>query len=127
MSEDDTPWLHIRSQFTWHAEATIKGTRAGLSELLRAVTEALEVGTGSSSAFSSDGEGYDIEVTRSSTIAGIGKPTYLDEEARALAHHEREFLVRTSKHNREIEKEAFAALRWCRANGDPHKEMPHAA
>lgn len=119
---DATPWLHIRSQFTYHAEAVITGTRAGLSCLRDAVDAALESGTGTGNAFASDGEGYEIEVRRSSTVRGIGNPTYLDEEARSLAQLERDYLVRESKLRRKQEKEAYEALRWCRLNGNPHAQ-----
>ena len=116
-------WLHLRGQFTYHAEARIIGTRAGLEALRDAVTDALRDGKGEASVMASDGEGYGLEIVRSRTVSGLGKPTYLDQEARELAYYEREYLVRESKSRRKIEKEAFDALRWCRVNGDPHKAI----
>jgi len=120
MGEDKTPWLHVRGQFTYHAEATIRATKTGLLALLDAVQMALADGKGVAEVFASDGEGYELIVERSSTIAGIGKPTYANVEASALADMEKEFLVRESKMIREQNKEALIALAWCRANGNPH-------
>lgn len=115
-----TPWLHIRSQFTYHFEAEIRGTKAGLIALRSAVTAAIESQAGESDVFSSDGEGYRVNVHRVSTVANLGSPTYIDQEARELAYHERDFLIRQSKANRKFVREAEKALRWCRANGNPH-------
>jgi len=116
-----TPWLHIRSQSTYHFEANIRGTRAGLLALRDAIDQALAKQVGTAPVFASDGEGYHVSVQRSRTVSGIGRPTYLDEEARELLEHERATLTRTARHNYPIEREAQEALRWCRANGDPHK------
>lgn len=119
---ESLPWLHIRGQFTYHFEATIRGTAAGLTSLRNAIDAAIAEGRGEADAIASDGEGYEVIVERSSTVSGIGKPTYLDEEARALAVHERDFLTRYCRSNRAVEKEAYNALRWCRANGNPHAQ-----
>ena len=118
---NDAPWLHIRGQFTYHSEATIVGTKPGLIAIRAAIDQAINTGTGVVQVFATDGEGYDVEVRRSSTVAGLGKPTYADEEARNIAEHERAYLVRERKALRKQDKEALDALRWCRANGDPHK------
>lgn len=120
MGEDKTPWLHIRGQFTYHAEATIRATEAGLVALLDATQAAISDGKGVAEVFASDGEGYELIIERSSTISGIGKPTYADVEATALADMQREFLVRCDKLHRNQNREALAALAWCRANGNPH-------
>ena len=117
---DDVPWLHIRSQHTYHFEATIRGTQRGLEALKDALEIALQSGAATTYACASDGEGYEVHVARSSAVAGIGKPTYLDQEARELASREYAFLTRQYRNNRPIEKEAFEALAWCRANGNPH-------
>lgn len=120
MREDKTPWLHIRGQFTYHAEATIRATEEGLLALLDAVQTAIAEGKGVAEVFASDGEGYELIVERSSTIAGIGEPTYADAEAAALAAMEKDFLLRESKLHRAKNKEALSALSWCLANGNPH-------
>lgn len=117
-------WLHIRPQLTYHAEATIVGTSDGLEALRDAVNAALAEGAGKATVFASDGEGYNLAVQRTSTIAGLGAPTYLDEEARNLASMEREYLVRIDKASRQQEVDALQALRWCRANGNPHLDHP---
>ena len=116
-----TPWLHVRGQFTYHAEATIRGTAEGLAALRQAIDDALREGRGEAEVFATDGEGYGITVDRMRTVASLGKPQYLDEIGRQLAEAERAHLVRYSKQYRAQQKEALAALRWCRANGDPHK------
>lgn len=114
---DDTPWLHIRSQFTYHAEAEIRGTREGLTALRDAVNEALEGGVGEGRAYASDGEGYGLFIVRCATVSALGKPTYLNEEARQLAWHEAEYLTREEKHNRGVLARIKAELA---ASADTH-------
>jgi hypothetical protein len=121
---DIVGWLHVRSQCTYHHEAEIVGTRSGLEALQCAVEEALGTGTGTAAACASDGEGYALRVRRTSTIAGLGRPTYLDEIGRELADMERNHLVHTSRAVEKQAKEALEALRWCRVNGNPHLPTP---
>jgi hypothetical protein len=116
-------WLHLRPQFTYHAEASIVGTRKGIEALRDAVEAALSGGEGEATVCASGGEGYGLTVRCSRTIAGLGKPTYLDEEARHLAYMERDYLVRTSKFELKQQREALEALRWCRQNGNPHSAI----
>lgn len=121
MKVEETPWLHIRGQFTYHGEATIRGTTEGLMVLKETLDKALVCGRSDGLVFSSDGEGYSIAIERHSMVKGIGRPTYADEEARALANLERDYLVQETKAMRIQNKEAIEALIWCRQNGNPHK------
>lgn len=118
--DDETPLVHIRGQFTYHGEATIRGNVSGLIALRDALNEALENGSGERVVFATDGEGYEVIVERSSTVAGLGQPTYADQEARQIACDERDFLIRMSKSERKQQREARMALLWCRQNGSPH-------
>jgi hypothetical protein len=108
---DDTPWLNVRSQCTYHAEAYVRGTDAGLRALRDAIDAALAGKTGEARVFASDGEGYAIEVTRCGLVDEVGHPTYLDECARELAYREREYLVQEERHNRGVHKRIEAAIK----------------
>lgn len=77
-----TPWLHITSQFRWHGEAYITGTRDGLLALAGAINEALLNGDATAEVFATDGEGYGIVVRLSSTVGGLGRPVYFETLAR---------------------------------------------
>jgi hypothetical protein len=121
---DDTPWLHIRSQTTYHDAATIFGTRAGLTALFKAVGQAIDARQGTAQAVATDGEGYSVEVRSSQTLRDLGPPTYLDQIAREIAQYERDCLIRSSKLLVKQDAESIAALRWCRANGNPHLSAP---
>lgn len=54
--------LHIYAQETWHDDAYIGGTRECLEMLRKAIDEALESGYGQKQMFTSDGEGYKVNV-----------------------------------------------------------------
>lgn len=61
-----TPKLHIYGQVYNHDHAFIVGNKESLEKLRKAIEAALETGSavGEASAFSADGEGYDIKVYR---------------------------------------------------------------
>lgn len=120
MAKDDIPWLHIRSQSTYHDEAEIVGTKAGLEAALNAICVAIANRDGEASVFTNDGEGYRLSVRCSNRVRDLGEPFYVDEIARELANRERDFIVSNYKMIRKQDAEALKALRWCRANGDPH-------
>lgn len=118
-------WLHIKSQSRWHGSVIIRGTKAGLVALRDGLNAALDVGTSEASAFASDGEGYGIDIARCRTVSALGKPFYIDEAARDIASYERDQMIRHDKLIRTQNIEAIEALRWCRANGNPHvKDRP---
>lgn len=81
-------WLHVYGQFCWHSEATIRGTRDGLIALRDAIDAAIETGSGSAEVIASDGEGYSVDVIRSSTVRGIGRPEYIMEREHELGKQE---------------------------------------
>ena len=56
------PLLHVYAQPVWHEDAFIVGNRAALEDLRRAINTALSTGSGTASAFVSDGEGYDCNI-----------------------------------------------------------------
>lgn len=58
------PWCHIYGQSHWHAEAVIEATPAALTVLRDAIDAALKNGreADSDSLFTTDGEGYHVEV-----------------------------------------------------------------
>lgn len=95
-----TPWLHMHGQFSYHGEATIVGSRDGLTALRAALDKALADGQGEASVFATDGEIYHVIVRRSRTIRDMGEPPYLDEIARNIACAERGFIAKMDKHNR---------------------------
>lgn len=94
-------WLHVYGQFCWHSEAYIRGTREGLVVLRDALNTAIETGSGSAEVFASDGEGYSVDVIRSSTVHGIGRPEYIMEREYELGQQElrrqREFKLLAKK------------------------------
>jgi pyruvate/2-oxoacid:ferredoxin oxidoreductase beta subunit len=85
---DDTPWMHLISQFYEHGEAYITGTEAGLLALRDAIEEAILNGDGKAAVFSTDGEGYRVVVRKSNTVAGCGEPVYFETLARNAFHTE---------------------------------------
>ena len=87
---DNLEWLHVYGQFTYHSEATIKGTRAGLISLRAAIDEALASGRGEARLIASDGEGYRAEIICVSTHAELGPPEYVLEESQRLLTQEAE-------------------------------------
>ena len=95
------PWLHIYGQFGPHGAATITGTHAGLIALRDALTEALENGSASTSAFTSDGEGYGIAVARSN-LRNLGRLPYLESviDARVDDERKRYWRILTAAENR---------------------------
>ena len=117
---DDTPWLHIRSQSRWHGEASIVGTKAGLFVLRDGIARAIATGLADAEAFSSDGEGYGVTIARCRTVGALGSPVYFEEVARDLVEMERRLSEPANKCIRAQSREAMDALRWCRANGNPH-------
>lgn len=96
-SIQDEEWLHIRGQFTYHSQARIAGTTAGLIALRDAINSAIETGVGAAEAYASDGEGYAVDVIRCRTISALGEPPYLDEIARQIAVSERESVAKMEK------------------------------
>jgi hypothetical protein len=70
------PWLHIYAQYTNHAPATIRGTKEGLIALRDALTAAIDNGKGEGTAYTSDGEGYPIEVQRVNVLNFLGRLPY---------------------------------------------------
>lgn len=92
-------WLHIRGQFSYHGEAYIVGSRAGLLALRAAIDEALEHGEGEAIAYANDGEGYAVTVRRTSRLRDMGSPPYIDRLSEARANYEREWMQKTQRHN----------------------------
>ena len=56
--------LHLYGQSQWHFPAEIIGNREGLIKLRDAIDLALRQGKAEFPAMASDGEGYDLTVTR---------------------------------------------------------------
>lgn len=76
---DSLEWLHVYGQYTWHADATLRGTKEGLLKLRAAIDAALESGKGEAVVMASDGEGYRLQVICVSTHALLGEPEYIHE------------------------------------------------
>lgn len=78
MSKSKPPveFLHVYGQYLWHGEAVIRGTREALVLVRKAIDDALEGGEGYADLLATDGEGYQLVVVKSSTIAGVGQPDY---------------------------------------------------
>lgn len=74
------PWMHVYGQYMPHDCATLRGTVAALTAVRNAIDVALKEGTGTAEVFASDGEGYKINVTRTSTFAQLGAPEYIYEK-----------------------------------------------
>lgn len=76
--------LHIYGQEMWHDEAYIAGTREDLEMLRLAIDRALTAGYGQMQAFTSDGEGYTVNVVTATEEQADAMPVpYTDECARA--------------------------------------------
>lgn len=58
------PKLHIHSPSIWHDHAFIVGDRESLQLLRDAIDSALAEEKGKATAFTADGEGFDLEVYR---------------------------------------------------------------
>lgn len=56
------PELHLYAQYSFHTEARILGSRAGLEALRDAISSALETGAQTFEAVAGDGEGYDLQI-----------------------------------------------------------------
>lgn len=69
-------FLHVYGQYMWHDDALIKGTRSALLLLREAIDDALATSAGERTVFATDGEGYAVKVVCSSTVAGVGTPSY---------------------------------------------------
>lgn len=76
----DLPWMHVYGQYMPHDCATLRGTVAALTAVRAAIDAALKDGTGVAEVFASDGEGYQINITRTSTYAQLGAPEYIYEK-----------------------------------------------
>ncbi len=87
---DHMNWLHIYGQFSYHSEATVKGTKDGLTQLRDAIDAALATGRGEATVIASDGEGYRVEVISVSTHGELGSPEYVFEEGRRFMSEEAE-------------------------------------
>jgi hypothetical protein len=95
---DHLAWLHVYGQYSWHSEATIRGTKEGLVALRDALTEAIDYsGRGSASVMASDGEGYRVQVERVNTHATLGSPEYLFELEYQMGKREAERMVEVRK------------------------------
>ncbi len=79
----DTNWMHVFGQLMWHDEIQIVGDTQSLLALKKAVEDALETGSGSSLAFTGDGEGYNILIAREDdkTVYDTLAVPYTDEMA----------------------------------------------
>lgn len=75
-SRNTLPWLHIYGQSQWHDTVMIKGNTRGLQALRDAISRALEYPRNDSTAraFVSDGEGYQIQITRMSRFELENQP-----------------------------------------------------
>ena len=60
--QENMPLLHIYSQEDSHCEAYIVANREALLKLKEAIDNAINTGRGSTGAFTSDGEGFDIKI-----------------------------------------------------------------
>mgnify|MGYP000704624513 CR=1 FL=1 len=116
------PWLHIRPQNWSHDLVEMVGTSEGLEAAKAAIETAIQTKSGECCLYASDGEGYPLRIRRSSTLSGLGDPFYLDDVTDRMARSRMRELI---SHHRLIERqnsEAMEALRWCRANGNPHAQ-----
>lgn len=93
-------WLHIRGQLTYHFEARISGTTAGLIALRDAINSAIEAGVGAAQVYASDGEGYAVDVIRCRTLSALGEPPYIDHIAQSIATVERDHVARMERWKR---------------------------
>ena len=109
-SREATPWLHLRGQFSYHGEALISGTRAGLTALRDALTLAIEQRDAEAEVFASDGEGYAVTIRRCARIRDMGEPPYIDQLGRAVADAEREFMRKHERYQRDLWSERRAAI-----------------
>ena len=121
MGEKPTPYMHVVSQATYHAEAEIVGTTDALAAVSEALNSAISHRDAEVILFASDGEGYRLKIRRSDRIADLGEPFYIDDVAREIAAIERDFIVSHYKLLKSQNEEAMQALKWCRANGNPHQ------
>ena len=87
---DNLNWLHVYGQFTYHSEATIRGTREGLTALRDAIDKAISSRRGVAEVIAGDGEGYHVEVLRASMHAELGEPEYVLEKSQRIASEEAE-------------------------------------
>jgi len=75
----ELPWCHVYGAYSYHSEVVIRGNVVALTALRDAINSAIDKGSASANAVSSDGEGYLIEIARVSTIRALGSPEYLFE------------------------------------------------
>lgn len=97
MSRAPDNFMHVYSQYMWHDDAVIRGTKTALSALRDAIDAAIADGEGRAEVYATDGEGYHVVITRVNTIAAVGQPEYRinDEYAAAeKAYARRERLSR---------------------------------
>jgi hypothetical protein len=86
---ENEPWLHVYGQYMWHSPVTIRGTRAGIEALRRAIDAALAGEKGSASVMATDGEGYSVMVEVVNLVSAVGTPDYLihaEDSARQREH-----------------------------------------
>lgn len=110
-SREETPWLHLRGQFSYHGEALISGSVAGLTALRDALTAAIEQRDAVASVYANDGEGYVVTIRRCARLRDMGQPPYIDELARAVADTERQFMKRHEKYNRDLWRDRWDQFR----------------
>lgn len=75
-------FMHIHAQYQWHDKAYILANKQALLNLRQAIDDALYNGCGYATAFTGDGEGYDVLVARindSEKFSQMSLP-YTDEE-----------------------------------------------
>jgi hypothetical protein len=101
-SRETTPWLHLRGQFSYHGEALISGSRAGLAALRDALDQAIENRDAEAEVFASDGEGYVVTIRRTARLRDMGDPPYVDQIAQAVADTERHFLRKHERYNKDL-------------------------
>lgn len=100
MSKPPDNFLHVYSQYMWHDDAVIRGTKTALLALRDAVDAAIEGAEGRVEVLATDGEGYHVVVSRVNTIAAVGQPEYrIDAEytASERAARRRKDLSREAK------------------------------
>lgn len=76
MSGQPDNFLHVYSQYMWHDDAVIRGTKTALVALREALDAAIANGEGNAEFFATDGEGYRVVICRVNTIGGVGTPEY---------------------------------------------------
>ena len=59
---EDVAWMQIYGQTYWHQPAKIYGDLIALAALRDAIGKAIEAGQAEITAFSSDGEGYELSI-----------------------------------------------------------------